>query len=279
MKVSVVGLALLLFVTVLCLAEPPVCTNVGVDPVLVLMTWNVRGYPEPEGEEARRELFSTAIAGLGAHILCVQEIKDSNVVSDFVRDEVGYARYAFLDDPSEGKDNAIFVVPDVYMSDTRAIDPLGFQFHAKAVYVAYGGFDAVLITVHLAFGNKDQRQAEWNLLAGFVEDALEIDPDVIVAGDMNIEEEEDWDVIESLAATLGLLVLSPVGPNATPTNYAQGPKWYDHILVSPDLFMEEAIASWTVVFADTETAKVVSDHRPVVAMFRTDSQYCDREKE
>lgn len=276
MRLSLVGLVVLLLVAVPCLADPPGCTDEGIDPVLVLMTWNVRGYPEPEDEEARRELFSTTIAGIGAHILCIQEICNAQVVSDFVANEVGYARYAFTDDPSEPKDNAIFVASDVYVSDTSAIDPQGFQFHAKAVYVAYGGFDAVLITVHLTYGDDEQRQAEWGLLTVFVEAALEIDPDVIVAGDVNIKGDEDWDTIENLAATLGLAVLSPVGPNATPTNYAQEPKWYDHILVSPDLFTEEAIGSWTVLLADIGTANGVSDHRPVVAMFRTDPQFCDR---
>ncbi|MCK4246401.1 endonuclease/exonuclease/phosphatase family protein [Candidatus Bipolaricaulota bacterium] len=277
MRLSPVGLALLLLVAVPCLAEPPECADEGIDSVLVLMTWNVQGYPE--GTEVKRELFSTAIGGIGAHVLCVQEIKGIGVVKDFVTNEVGYTQYAFTDDRSEGKDNAIFAFSDVSMDDGRVSDPAGFQFEAKAVYVAYGGFDAVLITVHLSYKDTDKRKEEWALLADFVNQALEIDPDVIVAGDVNTKGKEDWDTIENLAMTLGLQILSPVGPNATPTNYGQSPHWFDHILVSSDLFTEEAIAGYTVLFADTGTATDVSDHRPVVALFRTDPEYCDREVE
>ena len=243
---------------------------------LVLMTWNVRGYPE--NTASKRDFFNEALLSIEADILCVQEIKDSEVVSDFVND-TDYARYAFTDIEEDGQDNAVFVMSDVYMNDYRAVDPIGFQHHPKAVYVAYEGFDAVLINVHLAYTDTAKRRQEWGLLADFANRAMEIDPDVIIAGDVNTEENESWDTVENLASTLGFHVLSPMGPNATPTNYGQTPHWFDHILVSPDLFTEEAIAAWTVLFADREIANGVSDHKPVVGLFRTSPGYRDRKTE
>jgi len=169
-------------------------------------------------------------------------------------------------------DNAVFFVDEIQVLDLP--DPLGFQHPAQAVYFRYRGLDAVLITVHLSWSDAARRDKERSLLAGDVQAALQIDPDVIVAGDFNTTEREG-DEISSLAKSCGLSVLAADDPDIGTTTAGKN---YDFILVSPDLADEESLGSSHIVEfrpMDIEVAKAVSDHRPVVAQFRTDQQFSD----
>ena len=115
---------------------------------------------------------------------------------------------------------------------------------------------------------------ERDLLVQDVKRALEVDPDVIVAGDFNTTRRAG-DTIFGLAKALGLRVLKMDNEGIGTTNAG---KSYDFILVSPDLDSEEALGqSHIVVFSGQEAdiAKAVSDHRPVIARFRTDEKYGD----
>jgi len=59
----------------------------------------------------------------------------------------------------------------------------------QAVYISYKGFDAVVITVHLSWTNKEKRKKEKLLLKSVVSNMLQRDPDVIIVGDFNTKEE------------------------------------------------------------------------------------------
>lgn len=265
MRGLVVVLALLFSVIGSGLATLAVTSN----GVLVLGTWNVRGYPEKTSE--RRSWFSAEIAKIAPDILCVQEIANQADVSRFINRERGFTSAAF-NDSADKMDNALFFTKGVQVVDLP--DPQGFQHPAQAVYFRYRGLDAVLITVHLSWSDSTKRDKERSLLARDVQAALQIDPDVIVTGDFNTTE-RTGDKISSLAKSCGLRVLAADNPDVG-TTYAG--KSYDFILVSPDLAQEEAFGSSHVVkFApvDIEVAKAVSDHRPVIASFRTDEKYAD----
>ena len=154
-------------------------------------------------------------------------------------------------------------------------DPPGFRHPAQAAYFKYGGLDAVIVTVHLTWSDRSQRAKERQLLACIAQKALEIDPDVIIAGDFNTTE-APGDTLHELVSSTGLIPL--IDPHSeTGTTYTG--KHYDQILVSPDLFNEEAQTKSCGIFEfyDVQKASAISDHRPLVAEFKTDSTYGDCE--
>lgn len=231
------------------------------------VTWNLRGYPEKE--QADRRWFHQQLVEMNPEVLCVQEIADQDRVDKFLADENGFIKVAFRDS-GDGQDNAIFCTISVGLTDIT--DPEGFQHPAQAVYIWYGGFDAVVVTVHLSWTNVTLREQEKLLLRDVVSETLKIDPDVIIVGDFNTEGED----IQELAQSLGMTIMVPIGQNGVGTTHA-GHR-YDHFLVSQDLANEEALNCHIRTFGgdDLETAKKVSDHLPVLAEFRTDSGFRDR---
>lgn len=232
---------------------------------VIIGTWNVRGYPETQ--EARAQWFSAKLAAMSPDILCVQEIANQDRVDTFLANE-GYATAAFVNS-SDGQDNAIFAAEWMEVDDIA--DPEGFKHPAQAAYVAYRGFDAVIVTVHLAWTDTDLREAEKVLLEGVVEEMAKIDPDVIVVGDFNTTEEG----IEELAEALGMEVMIPAGQDGVGTT--DGNNRYDHFLITPDLANEEAIACEIQTYPDDPLVWQVSDHLPVLAVFSTQSRYRDRD--
>jgi endonuclease/exonuclease/phosphatase family metal-dependent hydrolase len=238
--------------------------------ILLLGTWNLRGYPETAPDRA--QWFTTTLSDIGPDILCVQEIANQDRVDIFLAVE-GFATAAFQDS-SDGMDNAIFFANGIYVEDMP--DPERFQHPAQEAYFRYRGLDAVLITVHLSWSDTAKRAAERQLLVGVVNSALERDPDVIVAGDFNTTG-TPGDTISGLAAELGLEVLIPNNMGRVGTTYASDIHTYDYVLVSPDLYNEEALGSHICVFThdDAQIARAVSDHRPVIAAFCTDLRYRD----
>jgi endonuclease/exonuclease/phosphatase family metal-dependent hydrolase len=136
-----------------------------------------------------------------------------------------------------------------------------------------GGFDATVVTVHLSWTDVAMREEEKTLLKGVVTDALARDPDVMIAGDFNTTEQG----IQEVAQAIGMLVMVPPGQDGVGTTHAGNR--YDHFLISPDLATEEAMTCRIVTFGanDLEMAKQVSDHVPVIAWFRTNGAFRDRE--
>jgi endonuclease/exonuclease/phosphatase family metal-dependent hydrolase len=166
-------------------------SSTGPGRPLVLMTWNVRGYPEKDA--ATRTWFSKQLADLAPDVLCIQEISGQSKITTFMSAESRFTKYAFSDS-SDGQDNAIFVDS---AADIRQLPtPAGFQHPATAAYVTSDGFDAVVVTVHLSWTDVSKRAHEKQLLRGVVADALKIDPDVIVTGDFNTQRPD----IDELAA-------------------------------------------------------------------------------
>ena len=117
--------------------------------------------------------------------------------------------------------------------------------------------------MHLKWEDDGTRPAERARLVDVVADYLELDPDLILAGDFNTTE-SPGDTAEGLASACGLVWVKPV-------NYVVGTKkngnTYDHIFVSPSLADSWCIESEIVTFLDEEISWDVSDHRPVIARF------------
>ena len=263
-RTVIVPLIFLFFITLISSLTP------RVDALeLVIVTWNVRGCPEKKPE--RIEWFSEQLTILDADILCIQEIANQDSVDRFLEIESIYTKVGFLNS-SDGQDNAIFAVDLIELEDID--DPEGFQHPAQAVYIAYGGFDAVIVTVHLSWTNLEMREQEKLALQTVVESMLQRDPDVIIVGDFNTKEEG----IQDLADDLGLEVMTPADQDGVGTTHSIKNNRYDHFLISPDLAEEEAVMCRIVTYSgeDLLLAKKTSDHLPVVAWFRISEHFRDR---
>jgi endonuclease/exonuclease/phosphatase family metal-dependent hydrolase len=235
---------------------------------ILIATWNIRGYPETR--QTDRDWFTNKLNDIRPDIICIQEIANQDKVSTFLANEGHFTSVAFLDS-SDGQDNAIFSTQRVVMEDIP--DPNGFQHPAQAAYVAYKGFDAVIVTIHLSWTDTAMREKEKSLLQGVVREMLKKDPDVIIVGDFNTKEKG----IQELAESIGMKVMVPLEQDGVGTTHA-GNK-YDHFLISPDLASEEAVACQIQTFTgnDLEISKRVSDHFPVLAIFSTQNKYKDRQ--
>ncbi len=234
---------------------------------ITILTWNVRGYPEKR--QSDRQWFTSVLDRLDPDVLCVQEIANQAKVNTFQAQENHFTSVAFRDS-NDSQDNAILAGERIALEDLP--DPGDFLHPAQVAYIASEGFDAVVITVHFPWTDLTRREKEKVLLKDLVAAALTKDPDVIVCGDFNTTEPG----IDDLAEALGLIVMVPAGQDGVGTTYAGNR--YDWFLISPDLAREEAVSCRIVTFPDPDlpTAKSVSDHRPVEAVFRTDPAFRDR---
>lgn len=258
------AIAVLVIVAALCGG----CKSLQPEKQVLIATWNVRGYPE--NKQSDKDWFSQKLTELNPDAICIQEIANQNKVNTFLADEGHFASVAFFDS-DDGQDNAIFSAQGVEMEDM--LDPDGFQHPAQAAYVTYKGFDAVIVTVHLSWTDTAMREQEKLLLKNVVVEMLNKDPDVIIVGDFNTKEQG----IQKLADSIGMKVMVPSGQDGVGTTHAGNR--YDHFLISPDLADEEAVSCRIQTFTgdDLETAKSVSDHLPVLALFRAQSKFRDRE--
>ena len=235
------------------------------DACLSVATWNIRGYPESRAEDT--EWFHEQMSKVGADVLCVQEIANSQRVEELLARDTHFAQTVLPD--FGGQENAILAVREMTLATLKA--PRGFQHPVQAAFVAYRGFDAVVVTVHLSW-DESRRLAEMRLLEPLVRDMLKIDPDLMVVGDFNLQP----DKARSLAERLGMTVL--LGGNQAAVGTLYSGNSYDYFLISPDLAAEEAQGATVVVFdgADLEIARRVSDHMPVLAFFACDERFRDR---
>lgn len=229
-------------------------------------TWNIRGYPEQREEDTA--WFHEQLRKLRTDVLCIQEVANGQRLAQLMSNQPLLTEAAYSD-VGTGQDNAILAVRDVLLEDLES--PRGFLHPAQVALAAYHGFDAVVITVHLAWEPEFRRLDEMRLLEPLVRDMLEIDPDVVIVGDFNLPPEQ----AHSLGERLGMRVLMGSNQAAAGTLYSGNS--YDYFFISPDL-AEEAQGATVVVFdgADLEIARRVSDHMPLVAHFACDERFRDR---
>ena len=266
--ISVLSLiTILIFCLAGCAPTPKQVASESGSGGFVITTWNLRGYPEKE--QTSRQWLQQQLLQMKSDVLCVQEIADQEHVNQFLSCEQRFTKAAFADS-SDGQDNAIFCTSSVDIKDLP--DPAGFQHPAQAAYISCGGFDAVIVTVHLSWMNVLKRQREKVLLHDVVLEMLKTDPDVIICGDFNTQGQG----IVELAQSIGMEVMIPQGQDGVGTTHAGNR--YDHFLISPDLANEEAVSCRINTYCgdDLKTAKKVSDHLSVSAVFSTKSQFKDR---
>jgi endonuclease/exonuclease/phosphatase family metal-dependent hydrolase len=229
-----------------------------------LMTWNVRGYPEPKKSPERIALFSSTLSTYAPDILCIQEIANADCVSTFTRTEVGYQQAAFTDVASDGQDNAVFARTGTWMTDVQ--DPNGFEHRAQLAFFSSSGAAAVsgyVLSVHLSFKDSAARTRERSALVSWALPLVNAGLSVIIAGDFNTTTTAG-NTIDELAQSLGMTVIRPTSP-ITATTYAGSA--YDWVLVTPSLARTWCIKASVVSFANETLAREVSNHRPVLVTF------------
>lgn len=226
---------------------------------ITFVSWNIRGYPE--NNQADTCWAHCQIERMGADVVCIQEIGSAARVQAFQAAEPRLSQAAFRDTP-DAMDNAIFTTSAVTLKDLP--DPEGFQHPAQAAEVITENFDAVVVTVHLSWTDVARRNREMAGLRQVVADAKRRDPDVIVVGDFNLKQAE----VETLAENIGLFVMVPAGQENVGTT--QAGNQYDHFLIS-DHLKRLAIGCHIQTFCgqDAVISKRVSDHPPIMAVFRT----------
>lgn len=246
---------------------------------VVIGTWNVRILST--GSRTDEELSQIADRIIPLDVLALQEVRDPEVVDRLVAllaarghryeavvsEQVGREtseRYAFL-----WRAGAVVSTYPAWLwsdSDDEFIrEPFVGHFRA-------GAFDFTLITIHVIFGDRvAQRRAEAEALARvvhLVQLIEEEEDDVLVAGDFNLEPDDeglswvrDWGW-ESLLDGSEPTTISDSATYDTIWRCAETTEWTGAVGV--DRFDE------TVFAGDDEAASLaVSDHRPVWAKFAT----------
>ncbi len=247
-----------------------------------IMSWNIRGYPEKSVE--REAYVAETIRDLSPDVMCIQEIAGATQADIFSK---RYAKRYVSGETDDGQDNAIFFAADSFgpYMPSLLFPPIAeeywsrrnrvlylmqsFQHPATAAHVKIGGFDAVVITVHLSWTDKVLREDEQKLLGILYRAALKMDPDVVICGDFNL----GW--LDMVALTANEMEEAVI---CEPANSRLGTTWagshYDWFVISPDCASEEYVDTW-IVDSDSAVAREVSDHRPILAKFRTDEEFTD----
>lgn len=232
----------------------PLESSASADPIDIV-SWNVRGYPEKR--ESDTNWFHHQLTVMGADVLCIQEIANLERIAT-LRTRHGSLSHCMFADSRRGMDNAILADNRVGLEDMS--DPGGFQHPPQVAYAFCQGFDAVIVCLHLTWGDEAIRKLELKTLQQCIDGWLQRDPDLILIGDFNLM----GDSIAAFARDVGMITMT-------------GDR-YDHVLISPDLANEEAVSARIVRFTGTDSgiAERVSDHVPLVATFRIDDGYQDR---
>lgn len=149
--------------------------------------------------------------------------------------------------------------------ETPAGEPFGRE-PLLAVGRSSGGFDFALLVVHITWGDgEEERIDEVRAMAEYVEQARRVDPDVILAGDMNLNA-NDAEGIAWLTHNANLITTT----EPTPPTKVDSENTYDHILIDPSATTEYSGAHGVDLFDlflfpndAAGASRAVSDHRPV----------------
>ncbi len=147
-------------------------------------------------------------------------------------------------------------------------------------------FDFRLIVLHLKAGSSASDQAKrkttCRLLKNYIDQALRQGPelDFVVAGDWNdlLEDPPQWNIFQDFlndSANYRFLTL-PLAGNTRNGSYIYTGQLIDHIMITADALEEYAEGSTQTLLLDDQVSRytvVVSDHRPVLAVFPVFSRY------
>lgn len=250
----------------------PVATTQPTSSIRIA-TWNLRKF----SERARPDLVAIAslIKSSKFDIVAIQEVQQQGQAVQRLRRQLNEPwRHVISPPAGDGERFAFLYRGDVMelVEEPGFIQSPDLSVFARTPYAGHfraGGFDFMLITVHLSWGDVDRRRRETQALAQFAYTLAAGGPekDIIVLGDFN--EQRSRGFLSAFEAQ-GWKRL-----NHRPTNLSST-EVYDNLLIDPRYTREYFGQSGLVLFDeelfpndDKRAADDVSDHRPVWADFAT----------
>lgn len=258
----------------------------GTDTTLEIATWNIENFPKAGDSTVIR--VRLLMARLNLDIYAIQEIADTLAFLQLLSGLPGYAGLYSRDDYGSfyQKTGVVYRTGLITVSSVRQLfwnndsvvrPPLELTVQANKDGKM---FDFRLIVLHLKAGSSasDQakRKATCRLLKSYIDQALRQGPelDFVVAGDWNdlLEDPPQWNIFQDFlndSANYRFLTL-PLAGNTRYGSYIYTGQLIDHIMITADA-LEEYAGGWTQTLRlDDQVSRytvVVSDHRPVVAVF------------
>ena len=250
---------------------------------LDIATWNIENFPV--GGTTTIDLVEEIVQNMYPDVIAAQEIASEASFNTLKTklDAIGYG--AVYVDVRFGQDLAFFYkrseitsisgVTQLYASNSNA-----FPRQPALVEVTHkSGLKVKLINIHLKARDdgKDRRIEASRLLKLYIDTNLSTDP-VIVLGDFN---DEIIERVSSQTAAFTNFLNDPSNykfadydiDNGPSTNwsYPSWPSHLDHLLITNELF-SRLVETTTIKIEGCESRyrNTVSDHRPVMARFKTD---------
>lgn len=271
--------------------------QVGADNTFEILTWNIENFPKPDKDHVDIPItvhnVKTIIRNLDVDLIAVQEIVNENVFNVLIDSLEGWNGFlnpfpdAYPNYQHTGllyKSDMISVTAPTYILESHISDfayrpPLAayVKIYNKASDVI---FNFHIIVLHLkamsGADNEEKRSNSCIALKEYMdaEIAAGADPDFIVLGDMNDQitdprTDNVFNVFLDDTAGYSFLTSEITDRNSyIPSSYAS---LIDHILISKDARQEYGAGYTDVLYLDAQFHPYpdeVSDHRPVVAVFK-----------
>ncbi len=259
---------------------------IGGDASLEVVTWNLHNFPNDSGSD-EIALVAQAIAGMGADVVALQEIANSNRFPELMEQLPDWSSYQAV---SDNYQNLAYVWLDSTVSVTRVSELFTNDYRPLprsplVLEITWQGHDVVLINNHLKCcgdgvldrdDTDDEENRRWVACQMMEEWIATEHPDdaVILLGDLNdhltdsaqhnvfapfLDRPESYRFADMAVAT---------GP---PAGWSWGPaqSHLDHLLVTDELFAAltaDGAACYTLRIdnvMDGQFRNLVSDHLPV----------------
>lgn len=258
----------------------------GTDTTLEIATWNIQNFPKLLDSTVNR--VRSLMARLDLDIYALQEIEDTLAFRRLLAGLPGFEGLYSRD--SYGgfyqKTGVVYRSSVVTTSEVKQLfwgNDSVIRPPLEMTVTATGNgrtFDFKLIVLHLKAGSTEsdfaQRRATCRLLKDHVDQALVQGPerDFVVVGDWNdiLEDPPQWNLFTSfLNDSLDYRFLTrPLAGNSRHASHISSGLLIDHLMITTDALTEYQGGSTQTLRLDDEVSRygqVVSDHRPVMAVF------------
>lgn len=254
-------------------STPPASVD-GVPPTVRVATWNIRHIGGQTTTDYR--VLSKIITDNRFDVVAVQEVQKDGRGIDTLLNTLGHPwRSTSLSSESRSGERLTFIYRGDHLQEVGRAETLAGASSGVFERIPYtatfkaGNFDFELVTVHLTWGDVDQRRQEAAELGKLLprRAAGQGEKDIIVLGDFN-EQRTRPNLHYFAAADWNTLITDP-------TNLSSK-EIYDHIVINATYTREYTGTSGVYFFdeelfqnQDKEAVRTVSDHRPAWADFKT----------
>jgi len=271
------------------LQEQTLVAKVGSDQTFEIATWNIENYPQ--AGETTVSLVKSIIEDLDVDMLGVEEITSVSSFERMLADMPGWKGVLSSDTYYNGsyqKTGIIYKSSFISIRNVKNIftdDEYAFPRPPLAAYVEVKDvqgikFDFNLIVLHLKAksgeSNEARRDSACVKLKAYIDQEIQsgADPDFIVLGDWNdqLSDPDSQNVFQVfLDDTTDYTFLTANLSKQYSYIHNVYKSLIDHILITADARQEYNAGSTKVLYLDDAISnfrETVSDHRPVVAVFK-----------